>query len=199
MVRMMGLDRAKQLLEQNALEAAELELWQVLRVAGEPRVHEAWLRLGELYASRGHLRRALGAFRRAQALDLRGEYAFLLHQAVSTLGQVLHAHQRPFLHPAEEHVRTERMVRHERVEVPSAEGWLAQADALSPSLPAPAREALEHAKAFVRRGLLDEPFSEQSPASDLEQKGGEPAKALAHALRDLHLAWYEALLERDER
>lgn len=198
MVRVMGLDRAKQLLEQNALEAAELALWDVIRARGE-RVHEAWLRLGELHAARGQLRRALGAFRRAQALDARGEYAFLLHQAVSTLGQVLHGHRRPFLHPADEHVRLDRLVRGERPESPSPEAWLAQADALAPSLPAAGREALEHAKVFVQAGLLEEPFSEQSPATDLEQKGGAPAAPLARALRDLHLAWYEALLDREER
>ncbi|MBL8918921.1 MAG: hypothetical protein JNJ54_08700 [Myxococcaceae bacterium] len=194
----MGLEDAKRLLERNELEAAEQQLWDVIRGSGG-RLHEAWLRLGELYAARGHLRRALGAFRRAQTLDGRGEYAFLLHQAVSTLSQVLHSQHKPFLHPSDEHVRLERMLRGERPEAPSPDGWLAQADALAPSLPMQGREALEDAKTFVRRGLLDEPVSEQSPAAVLEQKGGDAARPLARALRDLHLAWYEALLDLDER
>lgn len=198
MVRAMGLEDAKRLLERNELDAAEEQLWGIIRGSGE-RLHEAWLRLGELHAARGQLRRALGAFRRAQTLDQRGEYAFLLHQAVSTLSQVLHSQRKAFLHPADEHVRLERLMRGERPEPPSPEGWLAQADALAPALSMQGREALEEAKAFVHRGLLDEPFSEQSPATVLEQKAGEAARPLARALRDLHLAWYDALLEHDER
>ena len=58
------IEHAKALLGRNDLAEAEKVLWAVIRGA-DVRAHEAWLRLGELHAARGHLRRAVGAFRRA--------------------------------------------------------------------------------------------------------------------------------------
>lgn len=192
------LERARALLQRNELVEAEQLLWSVIRGA-DVRAHEAWLRLGELHAARGHLRRAVGAFRRAQELDARGEYAFVLHEAVSALGQVLHRQQKPFLHPADEFVRNRRAMTKEVVTPPREAEWLEAAEALRPTLNAAGRAALEQAIVFVRGGVLDEPWSEQSLARQLELAAGEEVKSLAESLRSLHLAWYEALLELEER
>lgn len=194
---MTGLDQARALLQQNALDEAERVLWATIR-ANEDRVYEAWLRLGELHAARGHLRRAVGAFRRAQELDTRGEYALLLHQAVSTLGQVLHRAGRPFLHPSDELVRTKRLVAGAPLDAPTPDEWLERAKALEPVLSSAGVTALDEARTFVRRGRLEEAYSEQSPSRELELRGGEAARPLADALKALHLAWYEALLEAEE-
>jgi len=192
------IEHAKALLGRNDLAEAEKVLWAVIRGA-DVRAHEAWLRLGELHAARGHLRRAVGAFRRAQELDARGEYAFVLHEAVSALGQVLHRQRKPFLHPADEFVRNRRLMTGEVVAPLGAAAWLETAEALLPTLNAAGRGALEQAIGFVRGGVLDEPWSEQSLSRQLELSAGEEVKALAESLRSLHLAWYEALLDLEER
>lgn len=62
------------------------------------RPHEAWLHWGEIHATRGHLRRALGAFRRAAELDRRAEYTQPLHQAITAIGNTLLQQQKYFLH-----------------------------------------------------------------------------------------------------
>jgi len=191
------IETAKELLSQNRLTDAHDALWALVR-STDARVHEAWLRLGELFVARRQLRRAVGAFRRAQELDARGEYAFVLHQVVSSLGQVLHQQARPFLHPADELVRTRHLVAQTSPVVPAVDAWLRDAEALRGTLPSAGRGALEHAQAFVRHGRLDESFSEQSLARELELKAGEPAKALADSLRALHVSWYEALLAAEE-
>lgn len=195
---MSDLDRAKALLQRNELAEAEQVLWAVIR-GSDVRAHEAWLRLGELHAARGHLRRAVGAFRRAQELDARGEYAFVLHEAVSALGQVLHRQKKPFLHPADELVRNRRLMTGEVVAPPREAAWLEAAEVLLPSLNAAGRSALEQAIGFVRGGVLDESWSEQSPARQLELSAGEEVKALAESLRSLHLHWYALLLDIEER
>ncbi len=191
------LETAKALLAQNRLGDAHEALWTLVR-SSDDRVHEAWLRLGELFVARRQLRRAVGAFRRAQELDARGEYAFLLHQAVSSLGQLLHHQGRPFLHPADELVRTRHLVAGTSLAAPTSEAWLRDAEALRGTLPLAGRLALEHAEAFVRHGRLDESFSEQSPALELELKGGAAAKSLSDSLRAFHLSRYEALLTAEE-
>ena len=191
------LETAKELLAQNRLAEAHEVLFAVVR-STDDRVHEAWLRLGELFVARRQLRRAVGAFRRAQELDARGEYAFLLHQAVSSLGQLLHQQARPFLHPADEFVRTRLLVAGASPAAPTVDAWLREAEALRGTLPLAGRVALEHAEAFVRHGRLDESFSEQSPALELDLKAGAAAKPLSDSLRALHLSWYEALLTSEE-
>lgn len=191
------LETAKALLAQNRLAEAHEVLLAIVR-STDDRVHEAWLRLGELFVARRQLRRAVGAFRRAQELDARGEYAFLLHEAVSSLGQVLHHQGRPFLHPADELVRTRHLVAGTSLVAPTVDAWLRDAEALRGTLPLAGRVALEHAETFVRHGRLDESFSEQSLARELELKAGEAAKSLSDSLRALHLSWYEALLTAEE-
>ena len=191
------LETAKALLAQNRLAEAHEVLWGIVKTTDD-RVHEAWLRLGELFVARRQLRRAVGAFRRAQELDARGEYAFLLHEAVSSLGQVLHHQGRPFLHPADELVRTRHLVAGTLLVAPTVDAWLRDAEALRGTLPLAGRVALEHAETFVRHGRLDESFSEQSLARELELKAGEAAKTLSDSLRALHLSWYEALLTAEE-
>lgn len=191
------LETAKALLAENRLAEAHEVLFAVVR-STDDRVHEAWLRLGELFVARRQLRRAVGAFRRAQELDARGEYAFLLHQAVSSLGQLLHQQGRPFLHPADEFVRTRHLVAGTSPVAPTIDAWLRDAEALRGNLPMAGRVALEHAEAFVRHGRLDESFSEQSPALELDLKAGAAAKSLSDSLRALHLDRYEALLTAEE-
>lgn len=191
------LETAKLLLTQNRLAEAHEALWAVIR-ADEARGHEPWLRLGELYAARRQLRRAVGAFRRAQELDARGDDAFVLHEAISSIGQVLHHLRRPILHPADELVRNRHLVAGTTPQPPSAAQWLDEAMALEPTLPDGARAALAHATGFVRGGGLDESFSEQSLARELEVHGGEGTRALAESLRALHLARYDALLAVEE-
>lgn len=192
-----ALETAKELLSQNRLADAHEVLWGLVR-SNDERVHEAWLRLGELFISRRQLRRAVGAFRRAQEVDARGEYAFVLHQAVSSLGQVLHHQARPFLHPADELVRTRHLVAQTSPVVPTVDAWLRDAEALRGTLSPAGRLALEDAETFVRHGRLDESFSELSLARELELKAGEVARPLVDSLRALHLSWYEALLAVEE-
>lgn len=194
---MVSLDGVKALLAKNALREAESQLWELIRMGAE-RPHEAWLRLGEVYAARGHLRRAVGAFRRAMELDARGEYAFVLHQGISTLGQVLHRQRRPFLHPSDETARNRQLVEGAPFTAPPVEALRAEAQALASHVPPAGRAALSSVLDFLARGDLDEAVSEQSPARELEQHGGEASGALAQKVRALHLAWYDALLAREE-
>ncbi|MDX2009598.1 MAG: hypothetical protein SFW67_05390 [Myxococcaceae bacterium] len=194
---MASLEAVKALLAKNALPEAEAQLWELIRSSAD-RPHEAWLRLGELHAARGHLRRAVGAFRRAMELDARGEYAFVLHQAISTLGQVLHRQRRPFLHPSDETARNRQLVEGLPFTAPAVEGLAARAQALASQVPAAGRAAVSSVLDFFARGGLDEAVSEQSPARELEQHGGEAARSLAQEVRALHLAWYDTLLAREE-
>jgi tetratricopeptide (TPR) repeat protein len=194
---MSSLEVVKQLLARNALAEAEVLLWALLR-EGDGRSHEAWLRLGEIHAARGHLRRAVGAFRRAMELDARGEHSFVLHQAISTLGQVLHRQRKPFLHPSDETVRNRHLLAGQPFVAPTVEAVRAALEALAPSVPASGRAALTSAITFLARGALDESVSEQSPARELEQHGGDAARDLALEVRAVHLAWYDAMLAREE-
>ncbi len=62
------------------------------------RPHEAWLHLGEIHATRGHLRRALGAWRRAAGLDTKREYSEALQRGITTVGNALLQQKKYFPH-----------------------------------------------------------------------------------------------------
>lgn len=194
---MRSMEAAKTLLAKRAWPEAEAMLWSLIR-DGDERAHEAWLRLGELHASRGNLRRAVGAFRRAMEVDARGEYAFVLHQAISTLGQVLHRHHKPFLHPSDETARNRQLLEGTPFVGPDVAAVLAEARSLEPHVPASGRPALASVVGFLARGVLDESVSEQSFSRELEQHGTEVAHGLVATVRAVHLAWYDALLAAEE-
>lgn len=144
---------------------------------------DAWRAAGAAHLAQGHLRRALGAFRRALEQDLRGEQSFELHQLISVATQVLAQRGAYYLHPSDE---TQRSL------------WLEQgAPPLSPpDFPALAARAsaLEQdslASVFTAQrlspGLADQPLISAVP--------DEAFKGLARA----GLLWlYEALLAREE-
>jgi hypothetical protein len=195
------LERIQRQLADHRLNEAEALLWDGLFDPSSARPHELWLRLGEVFASRSQLRRAVGAFRRAQEVDARGEYAFVLHTALSSLGQVLHLHHKPFLHPADDAVRTRRLLSARPPPAPvhaPLEEVVAAALALRPTLPEAGRAAVDEVVERLRPGVLDEGLSEQSLSRDLEQRAGPAAASLVEAVRAVQLAWYEALLDAEE-
>ncbi|MDP2274298.1 MAG: tetratricopeptide repeat protein [Archangium sp.] len=67
---------------------------------------DAWKKAGEAHLAQGQLRRALGAFRRALEVDVRGEQSFELHQLASVTSQVLSQRGAFFLHPSDDTVRS---------------------------------------------------------------------------------------------
>lgn len=104
------LNRARVLLALQRIDPADEDLRIAVRV-GCFRPHEAWVRLGEIAAARGQLRRALGAFRRASEVDQRGEYSLRLHQVIQSICSVLLQQQRYFLHPADDSAFSQQLER----------------------------------------------------------------------------------------
>jgi hypothetical protein len=133
---------------------------------------DAWRSTGEAHLAKGQLRRALGAFRRALEVDVRGEQSFALHQLASVTAQVLSQRGAFYLHPSDDTVRSR---------------WL---EAGSPPRPEPdfaalADDASEPLKAvFIERRL---------PASLADQ-----VLATDETTRDAVLWLYEALVEKEE-
>jgi tetratricopeptide (TPR) repeat protein len=163
------------------------------------RPHEAWTRLGEFAASRGHLRRALGAFRRAAEVDRRGEYSLPLHQAITTLGNALLQQGRYFLHAHEDSLLSQAREGAKEPAMPRALERLA-ADAVA--VRAMVREELWDAceaieRCAASRSLLPA-YADRSPAQRLERAGRADATALATAWRDTQLALYVELLDSEE-
>lgn len=167
------------------------------------RPHEAWLRLGEVHAARGHLRRALGAFRRAQAVDRKGEYTRPLFDAVGALTHVLHQHRRFILHVDDEAKRNLALERREApvpVDAPreALSSLAARARALHATTRDAAHTALEAVEEMGEARALLPRWSDQSPRVDLELHGGEEGEALAAAWRVAQFDLYDELLEREE-
>ncbi|MBL8922766.1 MAG: tetratricopeptide repeat protein [Myxococcaceae bacterium] len=167
------------------------------------RPHEAWTRLGELHAARGHLRRALGALRRAAERDDAHEYTAALVEQVGRLGHALHSRRRFVLHAVDEQHRNQAL-EDRRSGVPLD----APPEPLS-SLAARARSLLETAALELRaaleaiieqaseRALLPR-WSDQSPSFDLERLGGPAERALATDWRVALFDLYDELLDREE-
>ncbi len=181
------------------LERASCELARGLRGHPTWREHEGWLRLGEAHLGRGRLRRALGAFRRAQQTDRRGEYSFQLQSAVNALSTVLVQRGQFFLHlHDEDRLRT----RAEANAAPTDVDWVALArDAreAQPALPAAARSALDVVRACAEARALSPELADRSAALELELHGGEAHGLLwANRWLDAEFVLYRALLDREE-
>lgn len=143
---------------------------------------DAWRAKGQQHLEAGRLRRALGAFRRALELDLRGDQSFQLHQLCDVTTQVLSHRGLYFLHPSDETLRHRRL----------AQGTL---PGEQPALHALATEvhALGHDElaACLRAQTL------RAGLAGLDLTSGLPPEVSARA-RDAQLWLYEALLDREE-
>ena len=133
---------------------------------------DAWKKLGEDHLARGHLRRALGAFRRALEVDVRGEQSFELHQLASVTAQVLSQRGSFFLHPSDDTVRSRWL---EAGAPPRAE----------PDFTALAQHAEGELETVLAERTLPAKFAGQMLAKDEDS-------------RDAVLWLYEALLETEE-
>lgn len=143
---------------------------------------DAWRAKGEAHLQRGHLRRALGAFRRALELDTRGDQSFQLHQLCDVTTQVLSQRGLYFLHPSDETLRSR---------------WLEQG---APPRTEPALHALatevqafeaEELTACLRAKTLRVGLSGVDLTSSLPPE-------VAPRAREAQLWLYEALLDREE-
>lgn len=132
----------------------------------------AWRAAGEAHLAKGRLRRALGAFRRALEVDVRGEQSFALHQLASVTAQVLSQRGAFFLHPSDDTVRSR---------------WL---EAGAPQRPEPDFTALTKDAAEPLRSIFTE---RRLPAGLADQ-----VLTTDESARDAVLWLYEALLEREE-
>jgi tetratricopeptide (TPR) repeat protein len=190
------LNRARVRLALQQLDPAEADLHVALR--GDCwRPHEVLVRLGEVAAARGQLRRALGFFRRAVERDTRGEYSLSLHQAVQALGSVLLQQGRYFLHVHEDSVRVQRLERPAPAAAPlPLSALVARAQTLR-TVPA-LEETCAGVVACAEAQQLLPAFADHSFALQLEQHGGEAARRLAADWRVAQLALYDELLMREE-
>jgi len=189
--------------QRKALGPAHDALARLIQQRDFPRPHEAWLRLGEVHAARGHLRRALGAFRRAQEVDRRGESTKVTFQAVGALTHVLHQHQRFILHVFDEAARSRALeagvplITRDTPREPLSM-LAARARALRRDLREAAHTALDAIAELADAKALLPKWTDQSPCSELEQHGGEEGRALAASWRVAQAELYEELLEREE-
>jgi tetratricopeptide (TPR) repeat protein len=167
------------------------------------RPHEVWTRLGEVHAAKGHLRRALGALRRAAERDDAGEYTAALVEHVGRLGHALHSQRRFILHAVDERHRNRALeTRDARLALDAPREPLSslasRARALLDAAAPPLRPALEAiVEQSLARALLPR-WSDQSPSFDLEQQSGQRERALADDWRVALLDLYDELLEREE-
>ena len=170
------------------------------------------LRLGEIEARRGHLRRALGHFRRGAELDAGGGYVPALLAGVQSCGAALVESERYFLHALDESRRLAALESGTPAPRPAPLRSLAKrARALllrlgEPSLHA-VREAVDQIFMCAGVGELPAMFSDRSPALVLEVAAGSTAtpEPLREPLRELASRWitvqrslYDELLAREE-
>lgn len=165
------------------------------------RPQEAWLHLGEIHATRGHLRRALGAFRRAWEWDKPGEYGQALLQAINTIGNHLLQQQKYFLH-AHEDSRLSQELEHpkdltSRIPVPLEE-LAARARDLRPTVLGELATDCAAIERCAAAATLFPEYSDQSLWARLDQFGPKPAQELARDWRAAQFALYEELLDREE-
>ncbi len=139
-----------------------------------PTTRDEWKQAAHDALAKGHLRRALGAFRRALELDRRGDLSFELHQLISAATQVLSQRGAYYLHPSDETARSR---------------WV---EAGSPPLPPPDFTALAaEAKSAELKRVLETKTLPGDLAGQLLHQGDEAARAAL-------LFLYEALLTREE-
>jgi tetratricopeptide (TPR) repeat protein len=165
------------------------------------RAHEAWLHLGEIHATRGHLRRALGAFRRAVEVDQHGEYTQPLHQAINAIGNnllqqkkyFLHAHEDSFLSQDQERARDLLSLL-----PPSFEELARRARDVRPTVLGDLSTDCQAIERCAAEATLFPEYADQSLWARLEQFGPSPAKQLARDWRAAQFVLYQELLEREE-
>jgi hypothetical protein len=139
-----------------------------------PTTRDEWKQAAHDALAKGHLRRALGAFRRALELDRRGDQSFELHQLISAATQVLSQRGAYYLHPSDETARSR---------------WV---EAGSPPLPTPDFTVLAAvAKSAELKRVLDTKALPGDLAGQSLHGGDEAARAAV-------LFLYEALLSREE-
>lgn len=165
------------------------------------RPHEAWLHLGEIHATRGHLRRALGAFRRAVEHDGRGEYTEPLHRAINVLGNTLLQQKKYFLHAHEDSALSQEKERRRdppaRIPQP-LETLAARARDLCPTVLGALATDCDAIERCAREAMLLPEFADQSLWARLHEFGPGPAAELARDWRDAQFALYDELLDREE-
>jgi tetratricopeptide (TPR) repeat protein len=194
------LNLARIFVKLQAWRHASVELEAAVRSRNCWRPHEAWTRLGEVRVAQGQLRRALGAFRRAQEVDAKGEYTRQLFDAVNALTHVLHQHRRFILHVFDETARNQAFeARAPSTLAPEPLSVLARrAHELRSVVREPAHAALDCIEEQATQRALLPRWSDQSATFDLEQHGGEEGRALGVAWRGALFELYEELLEREE-
>lgn len=134
---------------------------------------DQWKAAAEAHLARGQLRRALGAFRRALEVDVRGEQSFALHELASVTAQVLSQRNAFFLHPSDDTVRSRWL---EAGAPPRAE----------PDFTALAQNAEGDLKTILTERTLPAKFSGQLLAKDEDSRDG--------------VLWlYERLLDAEEQ
>jgi tetratricopeptide (TPR) repeat protein len=171
------------------------------------------LRLGEIEARRGHLRRALGHFRRGAELDAGGGYVPALLAGVQACGNTLVESERYFLHALDESRRLAALESGTLAPRPAPLRSLAKrARALLLRLGEPSLHAVRDAvdQIFVCAGVGELPakFSDRSPALVLEVAAASTStpEPLREPLRELASRWitvqrslYDELLAREEQ
>lgn len=194
------LNLARIFVKLQSWRTASVELEAALQSRNCRRPHEAWMRLGEVRVAQGQLRRALGAFRRAQEVDAQGEYTRPLFDAVNALTHVLHQRRHFFLHVFDETARNQAFeARLLSTAPPKPLSALAHwARALRSVVRDPAHTALECIEEQAAQRALLARWSDQSATFDLERHGGDEGRALGLAWRAALFELYEELLEREE-
>lgn len=190
------LNLARVHLKSQRIELGEHALLNALRAHEPHRPHEGWLLLGEVHRSRGHLRRALGAYRRSFELDPGGELKAQVEPRIAAVAGALQQAGKYFLHAVEDSLR--------------AQAW--QSGSIDWSLPITLRELSRFAEAarfqvpedaalqliakVCDTARLPADSADRSAAVELEQLGVSPE--LVSAWRATQLALYGELLALEE-
>lgn len=162
------------------------------------RPHEAWFRLGDIWAARGHGRRALSALRRTYELDADAQYREAVGPGIQVLGDTLLQAGRYFLEATDDARWARRVERPlaPPADVPPSFAQLAERAARfqgDAELEADCRAII----AVCTSLELSPSLSDRSLTAKLRAKGGAAA-TLAEDFTDAQLVLYDELLEREE-
>ncbi len=181
-------------------DSAELQVWQTLRAPTGPGAdaHRLWLTAGEFAAAQGHLRRALGCWRRALEVDARGEKTAVLHEGISTLSQVLLRQKTYFLHVHDDSIRAQWLVK------PGAVAWVNPAKTELEALLLQHRETgsgehhhvIDRARRCVARQQFEPELADVSLVLELTDAG---LPEVARQFSAFQQWQYDAVLARQER
>ena len=153
-----------------------------------------WLVMGETHLASGRLRRALGAFRRSQQTDQRGENSFKLHTAVNAISTVLLQQHKFFLHLHDESKQMQR-----RPPVAVDLGAVARVALEAKAVLRPeVHRALDGIMVCAQAAALLPEYADQSFVLELESRGGDGAKTLIDQWLDAQRWLYDALLNAEE-